>query len=104
MGQRLTSDKIFEKEFSVDFKGYSAIEVDSFLDQVLSDYEFFENTLSQQLDLLRRYEKTVTDLKKRINELENEVEINDNIETSPTTQLDLLRRVSKLEEIVYNKR
>ena len=38
----LSIDDIFNKEFSVDFKGYSPIEVDQFLDTVMADYKAYE--------------------------------------------------------------
>lgn len=102
MSQKLTVDKIYEQEFSVDFKGYNPQEVDTFLDMVLNDYELFQKTIASQQELLKRYEETVNNQKRMITELEaNKVVVN---ETIPTSQVDLIRRVSKLEEIVYNNK
>ena len=38
----LTPEEILNKEFNVDFKGYTPSEVDAFLDDVLEDYQTME--------------------------------------------------------------
>lgn len=38
----MTPKAILEKKFSKDLKGYKAIEVDTFLDKVIADYESFD--------------------------------------------------------------
>ena len=42
MDIKLTSKMILEKEFKKNFKGYNVEEVDSFLDEIIQDYETFE--------------------------------------------------------------
>ena len=42
----LTVDEILSKEFSVDFKGYTPIEVDQFLDIVMADYKTYETKVA----------------------------------------------------------
>ena len=42
---QLNPNKILNKQFQVVFKGYSAAEVDHFLEIVISDYETFKNLL-----------------------------------------------------------
>ena len=51
MKQRLTIDKILEKEFHIDYQGYNALEVDSFLDEVMQDYEMFETLIKKQKEI-----------------------------------------------------
>ena len=34
---------ILDKEFEIDFKGYSSDDVDSFLDLVMEDYQTYQN-------------------------------------------------------------
>ena len=41
----LTPEQILDTEFKVDFKGYSAEEVDAFLDMVLDDYYKMEDNV-----------------------------------------------------------
>ena len=48
----LTPEEILNKEFNVDFKGYSPSEVDTFLDTVLEDYQIMEENVQQLLDTI----------------------------------------------------
>ena len=41
----LDVDTIVNKEFSIEFKGYSPIEVDSFLDKIVQDYDTFQKII-----------------------------------------------------------
>ena len=38
----LSARQIYDQKFDVEFKGYSAEEVDKFLDMVIVDYQSFE--------------------------------------------------------------
>ena len=38
---------ILDKEFHVDFKGYSASEVDALLDLVIEDYQVYDQMIAQ---------------------------------------------------------
>lgn len=42
MPAKLTAQDIYDKEFTVDARGYSANEVDSYLDQIIEDYQDYE--------------------------------------------------------------
>ena len=44
---QLSPKKILNKHFQIDFKGYSATEVDYFLDTVVEDYETFAKMLNE---------------------------------------------------------
>ena len=48
---KLTAKQIEEVKFSVDVKGYSAREVDEFLDKVLEDYKEIENPIMLDGDM-----------------------------------------------------
>lgn len=41
----LTAQVIYEKEFHVDIKGYAPAEVDEFLDQIIEDYQIYDEKL-----------------------------------------------------------
>ena len=58
----LTPEEILNKEFNVDFKGYSPAEVDSFLDSVLEDYQIMEENIQQLLDAVATLQNQVKDL------------------------------------------
>ena len=43
----LDPQTILDKEFHVDFKGYSPAEVDEFLDSVIQDYQIYERKIGE---------------------------------------------------------
>ena len=101
----LTSDMILEKDFKIDTRGYRLKEVDQFLDMVIADYEHFYT-------IIRSLEKEKEDnleqiiaLKQEIRNLKTNVEI---VKASPQmpssgVNLDVLKRLSRLEKVVYGK-
>ena len=98
----LTKEDIFDKEFKIDARGYRPQEVDKFLDMVMSDYTEFMN-------IIKRLEKENRMLSSDFNKLKGEYrKLRDNIDNaseiaSTTNNVDLLRRISNLEKIVYGK-
>ena len=99
----LTTHEILDKEFKIDARGYRPQEVDKFLDMVIRDYTEFMN-------IIKKLEKDNRSLTEEINKLKNENrKMRDSIETASessngaSTNLDLLRRISNLEKIVYGK-
>lgn len=100
MAQKLTSDSIYNKVFHIDFKGYSAVEVDQFLDDVIKDYEHFETLIREQQELLERYEKTLAQQRKQLVELEGKSRVQNDIIPSQFSHVDILKRISRLEEVV----
>lgn len=102
MTQKLKVNDILDKEFHVDFKGYNALEVDQFLDLVIQDYETFESIIREQKQLLDRYEKTLADQKRMLLEYESQSRAEKVVEPQPS-YVDLIRRVSKLEDAIFKK-
>ncbi|AOO67839.1 cell division protein [Erysipelothrix rhusiopathiae] len=103
MAQKLTTQAILDKEFHVDFKGYNAVEVDQFLDQVMHDYEFFEGIIKEQKELLDRYETTLGQQKRMLLEYEGRDRVSKDMPTQ-FSHVDILKRVSRLEEAVFNNK
>ncbi len=102
MKQRLTVETILEKEFHIDYQGYNALEVDVFLDEVMKDYQMFEELIKKQKELLDRYEQALADQKRMHQDLLGANRANNAVEPQPS-YVDLIRRISKLEEVVYKK-
>ena len=100
----LTPQEILDKEFKIDARGYRPQEVDQFLDDVINDYNEFINEIK---DL----KKEIAFLNDENNKLKNELRrIKANIEAAEGTasgtsisNVDLLRRLSQLEKVVYGK-
>lgn len=100
----LTSRDILEKEFKIDTRGYRPQEVDRFLDVVIKDYEEMNSIIR---DLEREKKQLMEDnisLKQEIRNLKNKIEVIRESDTSSgTSNADMLRRISKLEKIIYGK-
>ena len=99
----LTSNSILEKNFKIDTRGYRLKEVDQFLDLVIADYEHFytiiRNLEKEKEDNLEQ----IINLKQEIRNLKTNVEI---VKATPSnttngTNLDVLKRLSRLEKVVY---
>lgn len=99
----LNPEEILNKEFNVDFKGYTPSEVDSFLDNVLDDYQTMEENVQELLDLVAKLQEQVKELTKKNVELEGKKKAFDLSNTTSYSSVDILKRISRLEEQVYNK-
>ena len=97
---RLTVNDILNKEFNIDFKGYSASEVDSFLDIVIEDFQTYNRNIDELTSKIAKLEMDLTNARNRISELEltNKVASESKDEYN---SLDLLKRVSRLEKAVF---
>ena len=103
----LTSDMILEKNFKIDTRGYRLKEVDQFLDLIIADYEHFytiiRNLEKEKEDNLEQ----IINLKQEVRKLKTNVEI---VKASPQVvqnggaNLDVLKRLSRLEKVVYGSR
>lgn len=101
----LTPEEILNKEFRIDTRGYRLKEVDQFLDEIIADYQTFNKMI---LDLQKEKEEQsdlILNLKQEIRDLKTSVEISkassNNMEGS--SNVDILRRLSQLEKVVYGK-
>ena len=100
----LTPQEILDKEFKIDARGYRPQEVDKFLDLVINDYNEF-------ITEIKELKKEISFLTDENNKLKNELRrIKANIEAAEETaggsqvsNIDLLRRLSQLEKVVYGK-
>ena len=99
----LTPEDILDKEFNVDFKGYTPSEVDAFLDDVLEDYQTMEDNVQQLLETIDSLQEEVKKLTAKNIELEGRKMAFDLSNTTSYSSVDILKRLSRLEEKVYNK-
>lgn len=97
----LTPQEILEKEFKIDTRGYRLKEVDQFLDTIIGDYEqFFSiiNSLEQEkTDLLAE----VMRLKQELRNAKTTVEMAKKNDAPEITNVDIMRRLSRLEKLIY---
>lgn len=94
-----TAQTISDKNFNIEFKGYSMLEVDGFLDEVINDYQEFETQIQKAVDHIQELQRSNANLQAKLIELEGRLEHQSGGE-SPQ-QSDLLKRLAKLEQEVY---
>ncbi len=97
----LDPQAILDKEFHVDFKGYSPAEVDEFLDSVIQDYQIYERKIGELGEKLMAQERANASLKARIIELESRQKVMEEAGQNSFNQVDILKRLSRLEQEVY---
>lgn len=96
----LTPEEILNKEFKIDARGYRMQEVDKFLDMVIRDYTEFLRTIKKSekdnLDLIEDNKKLQMEYRKLKSAISASSE-------GANANVDVLRRLSNLEKIVYGK-
>lgn len=56
---KLNADAILKKQFKHSMKGYDEQEVDSYLDQIISDYKAFESIIENQQEQIEELQKSL---------------------------------------------
>lgn len=101
----LTPQEILEHDFKIDARGYRMQEVDKFLDMVIRDYTEFLRTIKKleqdNVNLIEDNKKLQAEYRK----LKTAIDAvnDDNGSVVGSGNVDVLRRLSNLEKIVYGK-
>lgn len=103
----LTAQQIYEKEFHVDLKGYAPAEVDEFLDQIIEDYQVYEEKVEELGQAITRYEEKIKELQQQVFALQNENQnlnekVNADFVNVNSDQVDILKRIARLEQAVFH--
>ena len=99
----LTPQDILEKEFKVDARGYRAQEVDKFLYMIIKDYTEYNKvikSLNREINTLTEENNRLRSELRKLKELESVAESDSR---RSVNNVDLLKRISQLEKIVYGK-
>lgn len=104
----LSSKDILEKEFKIDTRGYRLKEVDQYLDLIISDYETFFKILNEKDKEKEGLLNEIMSLKQENRNLKASLEIAKSNEADDSmnkavSNVDIMRRLSQLEKIVYGK-
>lgn len=99
----LTPQDILEKEFKIDTRGYRLKEVDQFLDVIIGDYEQFLSLLKEREKEKEELLEEIMNLKQEIRNLKMSIEIAKSGDNREVTNVDVMKRLSQLEKIVYGK-
>ena len=103
----LTPQEILDKEFKVDARGYRPQEVDKYLDMVIRDYTEFISIIKNKDKEIKDLTEDNIKLKQEIRRLKTTIEAAEDsvlgMQMRSVNNVDLLRRISQLEKIVYGK-
>ncbi len=100
----LTQDDILEKEFKIDTRGYRLKEVDQFLDLIIADYGTFIDVIKKQELEKDRLSEEVIRLKKQLRDANVNMEIAKASQgNSNVNNVDILKRISNLEKVIFGK-
>lgn len=95
-----TAKDIFEQEFGREVRGYSKVEVDEFLDDVIKDYETYAA-------LLKSLHQEIAELKEELSRKPESAAVRaEPLEMTTTTSMtnfDILKRLNRLEKEVFGK-
>ena len=105
---KLDSNKILHKQFEGTKPGYNSLQVDTFLDTVIQDYEVMENYIDQAERKIQDLERQATIANEQLSRIEAQnavldeklknISENDNASLS---NLDLLKRISALDQALF---
>ena len=104
-GPKRPQDLIFlsdmKKEFEKSVRGFKPIEVDSFLDDVISDYQ----KMADMNNNIKKLEEENARLKKEVEDLRIRVATNTRTANNggQSQQIDILKRLSNIEKQVFGK-
>lgn len=101
----LTVKDIFEKEFKIDTRGYRPQEVDKYLDLVMRDYEEFITIIKELNSEIKELSEDNIRLKQEIRTLKTKLDVLKESADSETgsSSVDVLKRISNLEKIIYGR-
>ena len=91
---------IFEQEFGREVRGYSKVEVDEFLDDVIKDYETYAA-------LVKSLRQEIAELKEELSRKPESAPVQaeplEMTSTTSMTNFDILKRLNRLEKEVFGK-
>ena len=109
---KLSASEINSKEFQAKNGGYDSLQVDRYLDLIVNDYIAFEQYENSTKKLYANYDelvKTCEIYKSKLSEseyqrtlLQEKVEVLKQNEGKATSNIELLQRISTLEQALYN--
>ncbi len=99
----LTPQEILDKEFKIDARGYRPQEVDKYLDMVIRDYTEFINIIKSYEKEIKNLNDDNAKLKAEIRKLREQLVASESSNNGSVSNVDLLRRISQLEKVVFGK-
>ena len=100
----LTPQEILDKDFKIDTRGYRPQEVDKYLDTIISDYTKFISMIKRSESEKKELIDENLRLKQELRDAKDKIEILKSTSNKEVTNVDMLRRISTLEKIVFGDR
>ena len=98
----LNPEMLYNWDFKVDARGYRPQEVDKVLDMVISDYNAYNSMIREKDRQINALNNQILELKQKLRNAKANMDIVKNSERQ-VTNVDLLRRISELEKIMYGR-
>ena len=98
----LNPEMLYNWDFKVDARGYRPQEVDKVLDMVISDYNAYNSMIREKDRQINALNNQILELKQKLKKANGNMDIVKNSERQ-VTNVDLLRRISELEKIIYGR-
>ena len=98
----LNPEMLYNWDFKVDARGYRPQEVYKVLDMVISDYNAYNSMIREKDRQINALNNKILELKQKLRNAKANMDIVKNSERQ-VTNVDLLRRISELEKIIYGR-
>ena len=98
----LSPETLLNWDFKLDARGYRPQEVDKLLDIIIKDYQTFASIEGTYQDKIDELNKHILDLKHQLRTANESMQIYKS-SNGEVTNVDILKRVSQLEKIIYGK-
>ncbi len=100
----LDAERILNQVFDIDFKGYSAEQVDRMLDQVIEDYQTYAELVSTLKAKIAALESENAELSRKLIEEEGKARARQDADPilAASSNVDILKRLSRLEKQVFD--
>ncbi|MBO4246009.1 MAG: cell division regulator GpsB [Bacilli bacterium] len=101
----LTIEDIYEKEFKIDARGYRPQEVDKYLDIIMHDYQVYNSILKKNNEEIKALNEELNQYKQEVRRLKTLLDTasENAAKGDAINNVDLLRRLSNLEKVVFGK-
>ena len=93
---------LYNWDFKVDARGQRPQEVDKVHDMVISDYNAYNSMIREKDRQIDALNNQILELKQKLRNAKANMDIVKNSERQ-VTNVDLLRRISELEKIIYGR-
>jgi len=99
----LSPQDILHQQFKLDVNGYRVKEVDRFLDVIIEDYQMFDRLIQKYESRIKELELENKKLSESCRDLQFKVNNVSDTQSISTSSVDVLKRLSQLEQIVFGK-